>query len=88
MLKHTEKCLNREAHGTTGVSLSWAMFGRAPPCLACCSYLPQIEPESEDVAKAREIVKETTETRLKNYLAQKILGCHSVKLDVGAMYQW
>lgn len=60
------------------------MFGGAPPCLACCSYIPQIEPESDDVAKAREIVKETTETRLKNNLAQKILGCHRVKLEVGA----
>lgn len=34
---------------------------------------------------AHQIVKETTEARLKNYLAQKNLGRHSVKLEKGAL---
>lgn len=55
-----------------------AIFEGGQPRLAGCSRLPQIELESDDVAKAHEIVKETTEARLKTYLAQKNLGRHCV----------
>lgn len=41
-------------------------------------------PESDAVANAHKIVKETTEARLKFYIPQKNLGCHILKLEGGA----
>lgn len=39
--------------------------------LVGCSHLPQIEPESGNVTKAHENVKEMMEARPKNYLARQ-----------------